>query len=155
MIVINDTERREVAENLRYLADYPGAPVRYAEQFRDELSAVVLPDGFTHDYSELLQRLADLIEPSEPKVKCVAEVKVDGERLEQLAHDAAVELTGIDRDALLALSDEIWENADISRELHGEMLKEKHLDMALTFHEYALELREYADRIRDALGVES
>lgn len=60
----SDSERREVAENLRYLADYPGAPVRYAEQFRDELSAVVLPDEFTHDYSELIQRLADLIEPS-------------------------------------------------------------------------------------------
>ena len=149
-----DTERRDVAENLRYLADYPGAPVRYAEQFRDELSAVVLPDGFTHDYSELLQRLADLIELSEPKVKCVADVNVDGERLEKLAHDAALELTGIDRDALLALADEIWENADISRELHGEMLKEKRLDMALTFHEYAFELREYADRIREALGVE-
>lgn len=59
-----DTERREVAENLRYLADYPGAPVRYAEQFRDELSEVVLPGGFTHDYSEMFTRLADLIEPN-------------------------------------------------------------------------------------------
>ena len=63
-MMASDSERREVAENLRYLADYPGAPVRYAEQFRDELSAVVLPDGFTHDYSELIQRLADLTEPS-------------------------------------------------------------------------------------------
>ena len=62
--MISDEERRDVAENLRYLADYPGAPVRYAEQFRDELSEVVLPDGFTHDYSELIQRLADLIEPN-------------------------------------------------------------------------------------------
>lgn len=50
-------------------------------------------------------RLADLIEPSEPKVRCVAEVKVDGERLERLAHDVAVELTGIDRDALLKVAD--------------------------------------------------
>ena len=63
-MMASDSERREVAENLRYLADYPGAPVRYAEQFRDELSAVVLPDGFTHDYSELIQRLAGLIEPA-------------------------------------------------------------------------------------------
>lgn len=50
-------------------------------------------------------RLADLVEPSEPKVRCVAEVKVDGERLERLAHDVAVEMTGIDRDALLKVAD--------------------------------------------------
>lgn len=52
--------------------------------------------------------LADLIEPGEPgepKVKCVAEVKIDGERLEQPVHDAAVKLTGIDCDALLALAE--------------------------------------------------
>ena len=41
------------------------------------------------------------------KVKCAAEIKVDGERLEKLAHDAAVELTGVDRDALMALADEM------------------------------------------------
>lgn len=62
----------------------------------------------------LLYHLADIIEPSEPKVRCVAEVKVDGERLEELVHDAAVELTGIDRDALLALADEMTvEKGDI------------------------------------------
>lgn len=66
---VTDDERREVAENLRYLADYPVAPVRYAEQFRDELFALVLPDGFTHDYSELFTRLADLIEP-QPERTC-------------------------------------------------------------------------------------
>ena len=60
----------------------------------------------------MLDRLADLVEPSESKVKCVAEVKVDGERLEKLAHDAVVELTGIDRDALLALAEECDEMRD-------------------------------------------
>lgn len=59
----------------------------------------------------------------------------------------------IDRDELLALADEIMENANLSRELHDEMLNEKRLDMALTFHEYACELREYAHRIREVLGV--
>ena len=59
------------------------------------------------DAINLFDRLADLIEPSETKVRCVAEVKVDGEQLEQLVHDAAVELTGIDRDALLALAEEL------------------------------------------------
>ena len=87
-MMASDSERREVAENLRYLADYPGAPVRYAEQFRDELSAVVLPDGFTHDYSELIQRLADLIEPK----------GIESEAFK------SVESGGFDREALLALA---------------------------------------------------
>lgn len=57
-------ERREVAENLRILADYPGEPVRYAEQLRDELFDIVLGDGGRWDYSGLLERLADLIDPT-------------------------------------------------------------------------------------------
>ena len=61
-------------------------------------------------------RLADLIDPGEPKVRCVAEVKVDGEQLEKLVHDAAVELTGIDRDALLALAEEIDSIASFAEE---------------------------------------
>ena len=81
-------------------------------------------------------RLADLIEPSEPKVRCVAEVKVDGERLEKLAHDAAAELTGIDRDALLALAD------DLDRMGDGSMY-----DPCIS-DEYGI-----ARRIREALGV--
>ena len=115
--------------------------MRYAEQFRDELSAVVLPDGFTHDYSELIQRLADLIEPSEPKVKCVAEVKVDGERLEKLVHDAAVELVGIDRDALLALADEMCDAAWRGKASEGWTAS------------VMLRIGRYARRIREALGV--
>ena len=84
---------------------------------------------------ECYAHLADLIEPSEPKVKCVAEVKVDGERLEKLAHDAAVELTGIDRDALLALADE----------LEGEGLD--------GWASGPLNVGDYARRIREACGV--
>lgn len=156
--MIDDAERREVARRLRECT--PPTNYRHSQGGGwAHLCDMALAVGFTREDNptawEFARRLADLIEPSEPKVKCVAEVKVDGERLEKLTHDAAVELTGIDRDALLALADEIWENADISRELHGEMLKEKRLDMALTFHEYALELREYTDRILDALGVKS
>lgn len=82
------------------------------------------------------RRLADLIEPSDPKVKCVAEVKIDGERLEKLAHDAAVELTGIDRDALLALADRMEAMAGM-----GALLTADGLEMA-------------AVSIREALGVE-
>lgn len=56
-------ERREVAENLRCLADYPGLPVQYAEQFRDVLKEAIDPDGGNMDYSEIFDRLADLIDP--------------------------------------------------------------------------------------------
>lgn len=63
-------------------------------------------------------------QPDEPKVKCVAEVKVDGERLEQLAHDAAVELTGIDRDA--------------ERTCHVESSHEVEGDWCCAYFEYEL-----------------
>ena len=59
-----DEECREVAENLRILADYPGQPVRYAEQFRDLLQDEVFPGLEYHDYSETFTRLADLIDPT-------------------------------------------------------------------------------------------
>ncbi|WP_072500347.1 hypothetical protein [Olsenella phocaeensis] len=60
---VTDGERREVAENLRSLADYPGQPVRYAEQFRDLLQYEVFSGLEYHDYSETFIRLADLIDP--------------------------------------------------------------------------------------------
>lgn len=59
MATTND-ERREVAENFRYLAEYGG--VKYAEQFRDELAETLLVDE-PQDYRMLLYALADLIEP--------------------------------------------------------------------------------------------
>lgn len=57
-------ERREVAEELRYLADFPGQPIRYAVQLRDELFDVVLGLDERWDYSGLLSRLADLADPT-------------------------------------------------------------------------------------------
>ena len=66
------------------------------------------------------------------------EVKVDGEQLEKLAHDAAVELTGIDREGMLALADEMEQKADENR-LTGMMS--------------ICRARSWADRIREALGV--
>ena len=74
-------------------------------------------------------------QPSEPKVRCVAEVKVDEERLEKLAHDAAVELTGIDRDALLAVAETLEDCAGRGSDLT------------------ALGYSCLAKRIREALGV--
>lgn len=111
-----DDERREVAERLR--RSWPSVadenPVNRALRFYLAVnSAIFDPREYDEkDTIDMLDRLADLVEPSESKVKCVAEVKVDGERLEKLAHDAVVELTGIDRDALLALAEECDEMRD-------------------------------------------
>ena len=104
--MISDKERRKVAANLR---DSAGNGEVLRDVFLEEILAGDTGLWFAEDIEidTLLYHLADLIEPSEPKVKCVAEVKVDGERLEQLVHDAVVELTGIDCDALLALADEL------------------------------------------------
>ena len=85
---------------------------------------------------DVIQRL----QPSEQKVKCVAEVKIDGEQLEELVHDAAVKLTGIDRDALLALADEI--KSDTSR------VDELQLGIYGSCY-----LSGISRRIREALGV--
>lgn len=101
----SNSERREVARRLREieLAKLPDSD-REMQAIHEAVGCWFSQPYF---FQEVTDRLADLIEPSEPKVRCVAEVKVDGERLEQLVHDAAVELAGIDRDALLALADEM------------------------------------------------
>ena len=96
-----DDERREVARRLREL-DYSDLQESLICAYLDALGI----EGY-EDWVSIAHRLADLIEPGEPEVKCVAEVKLDGERLEKLVHDAAVELTGIDRDALLEEAKEL------------------------------------------------
>ena len=128
--MITDDERREVARRLRELevCEFDGEFIDCGEV--ENALGLVSDDGAWYE-AEGVTRLADLIEPSEPKVKCVAEVKFDGERLEQLAYDAAVELTGIDRDALLALADEM--DAEKNFVIVGG----------------------YARRIREALGAKS
>ena len=89
--MISDNERREVATRLRKAIGL----TEFAE---------VLGFNWTDDsdwaWKDVSNLVADLIEPSKPEGTCVAEVKVDGKRIERLAHDAAVELTGIDREAL-------------------------------------------------------
>ena len=141
-MTISDDERREVARRLRELADYcdENEMSLSDDDWPGILSDYIWPeDGGYHIYDDDCRRLADLIEPSEPKVKCVAEVKVDGERLEKLAHDAAAELTGIDRDALLALADKMDKWA----------LTCDHYDRQVS----PLDVTKYARRIREALGV--
>lgn len=139
-----DSERREVARRLRsFVTD-------------DSMNATVDASNVLYvlglHYADIdriyfcgydVARLADLVEPSEPKVRCVSEVKVDGERLERLAHDVAVELTGIDRDALLALAGEIEEKAQFAR---------ASTEHAVIYAGYAREYESFARRIREACG---
>ena len=139
--MISDEERREVAENLRYLADYPGAPVRYAEQFRDELSAVVLPDGFTHDYSELIQRLADLIEPAMGEAEEAQSAFIAQHMAESMGDIQRKAGLAIDRDALQKLADEMERSARESENCFANISPWDVID--------------YAKRIRKALGVEA
>ena len=144
--MIADSERREVACKLRALElGVIGTLIPTGELAENILRAI------GYGYSGAMTPygcLADLIEPGEPRVRCVAEVKVDGERLKQLVHDAAVELTGVDRDALLALADEMEE----SGRHYGEQIEN-----AVTsdiIDDAPGEFRDYARRIRAALGVE-
>ena len=141
--MISDNDRREVARRLRDSAEgRMAAKGRWNGNNWSWLYRIIFGHymgtnkGAKGRYVVVAHRLADLIEPSEPKVKCVAEVKVDGERLEQLVHDAAVELTGIDRDALLALADEM--------EADGT-------DCCTVSTQYVLD--DYAQRIGEACGV--
>ena len=137
-----DDERREVARRLRELADYcdENEMSLSDDDWPGILSDYIWPeDGGYHIYDEDCRRLADLIEPGEPKVKCVAEVKVDGEQLEQLVHDAAVELTGIDREALLALAEKL-DGLGLSGFSSG-------------WSSSAVNVGYFARRIREALGV--
>ena len=108
--MITDGERRRIAENLRNstpITSYRQSQGGGWAHLRDMAVAVGFKPEDAPTAWWLAQRLADLIEPGEPKVICAAEVKIDGERLEKLAYDAAMELTGIDRDALLALAEEL------------------------------------------------
>lgn len=149
-----DEERREVARRLREYVDIPDD--WWADTYSGfYVEKCVFGDVERHRESELFARLADLIEPSEPKVRCVAKVKVDGERLEQLAHDAAVELTGIDRGALLALAGKLDKDAvNIISAARNAQFTGGGPRMEEAKHD-AYEWRQIARSIREALGVES
>ena len=61
MRTLSDTERHEVAENLRNLTI--GHSITYKEQFFDELAEVVVGFEDYHDFDVVLDKLADLIDP--------------------------------------------------------------------------------------------
>ena len=153
-----DDERRRVAAALREYASFDCEDEGEEECLVDcadwgERVLNLLGCGDTE--GECYAALADLIEPSEPKIKCVAEVKVDGERLEELAHDTVVEVTSIDRDALLELADGLDKDADnIISAARDARFTGGRPRMGEAEHD-AYEWRCIALRIREALGVES
>ena len=59
--MISDSERREVAENLRCLTI--SRSIQYKEQFFDELAEVVVGFEDYHNFRAVLEKLADLIDP--------------------------------------------------------------------------------------------
>lgn len=60
--MLTNDERREVAENLRTMTVYG---CRYAEQFYELLKETVMNVEDFHDFGDVADRLADLIEPEE------------------------------------------------------------------------------------------
>lgn len=67
---ITEGERSEVAENLRSLTI--GRSIQYKEQFFDELAEVVVGFEDYHDFYVVLEKLADLIDPTDET--CEAEL---------------------------------------------------------------------------------
>ena len=58
---MTNDERCEVAENLRSLTY---GHIRYKEEFFDELSEVVVGFEDCHDFGTVIEKLADLIDPT-------------------------------------------------------------------------------------------
>lgn len=61
-VMPTNDERREVAENLRNMC---GCGCRYAEEFYELLNETVMRAWDFHDFRDVANRLADLIEPEE------------------------------------------------------------------------------------------
>ena len=99
--MISDKERREVARRLREL-DHSDLQESLICAYLDALGI----KGY-EDWIGIAHRLADLIEPGEPKTTCIAEVKIEGEKLDEAVNRAIAEYTGIDRDALLELANDL------------------------------------------------
>ena len=65
-------ERRDVAENLRSMC---ACGCRYKEEFYDLLVETVMRAWDFHEFSDVADRLADLIEPEERTCRVVTEVR--------------------------------------------------------------------------------
>ena len=133
MSMATDDERREVAHNIRenYVCD--GMGYKAATAYNIAMAIGMNPGVLVGDI-ELWNRLADLIEPP---LQCPY---YHSDRHRCSAYDDVV-----DREALLALADEMDRDGKIQRgrQKAGERW---FID--------GLDVREYASRIREALGVE-
>ena len=139
-----DSERREVARRLRAIE--PDDFGSYSEEHEFVEKAL----GIWDDYDKFLWGVvADLIEPGEPKTTCVAEGKIEGEKLDEAVHRAMAEYAGIDRDALLALADEMGR----IRNRCDFCIKNGECDWADETICLEKMMDDYARRIREALGV--
>lgn len=143
--MVTDDERRRVAAALREYASFDCEDEGEEECLVDctdwgERVLNLLGCGDTE--GECYAALADLIDPGELKTTCIAEVKIEGEKLDEAVNRAIAEYTGIDRDALLALADELEEDACWEVQTPGDASG-------------AWRLKDACDRIREALRVES
>ena len=134
-------ERREVARRLRGL-DYADLQESLICAYLDALGI----EGYA-DWVGIAHRLADLIDPGELKTTCIAEVKIEGEKLDEVVNRAIAEYTGIDRDALLALAEEAKKCAWYFGLNHdNDELKDR-------LEEAAADFSDFAKRIREVLEV--
>lgn len=131
-----DDERREVARRLREAASYYESTERDVDFYPVESALGLKPAGETAYTPESVRSIADLIDPGELKTTCIAEVKIEGEKLDEAVNRAIAEYTGIDRDALLALAVEMTRLA----------MSAGHPYVAKSY------LTRYASRIREACG---
>ena len=134
-------EKRTIAENLRYEADYPGRPVQYMEQFIEDLRQIIISDGGYIDYSEMFNRLADLIDPAMGEAEEVQSASIAQHMAESMCDIQRKAGLAIDRDALLKLADEMERSA---RESENYFASISPWDVIA-----------YAKQIRKALGVEA
>ena len=134
-----DDERREVARRLREIRLCKSGHIEWWRIAQ----ALGLKEptgwfGWEKFEPESVQRLADFIDPGELKTTCISEVKIEGEKLDEVVNRAIAEYTGIDRDALLALADEMDRSAHESEAYFAGV--------------YPVDILEYAHRIREACG---
>lgn len=129
--MISDNDRRDVARRLREAASYYESMERDVDFYPVESALGLKPAGETAYTPESVRSLADLIDP---------------QTSEQTNHDeSSLSASPIDRDALLALADEMEEFGNLTARHPGVRV--------LHDEDFSRELG-YARRIREALGVE-
>lgn len=154
-----DSKRRDVARRLRGYVDMPDGwwqetlPQFYIEK-------CVFGDLTRHGESELFARLADFIDPScdrDTPQKVAEEMfgkmrhstKDEADAYEAMLKSKSVELHPVDRDALLALANDLNSSASM-------LLKQNDLDPSRKRRgmrrDHAKSLMAASDRIREACG---